>query len=576
LRLFYSILFSFAITLLVINPAVYPVRAGSAAFDQAPSPASMQVNLRLVQDPRTTTLNSLVILAAVTSGGQPVPNAALNFSDSLDSRVCCISVFHNSTASTNSSGIAITEITFVSPNAGNDTIKAAATASGYSEAKGTIVVWVVPYSIQQLAVTAHVVNNAASGGSSEVIQGYAGTVYTATSFWSPVITGVSGVNVTISDGIGSTFPSKTVTTNNLGFYSANFTLGEPTTRVVDIVTVTASRQTYNGSESTIDLAVNPYSPKSLTVSLDSFYPQTYSTVLDSATIQARVSAGGSPVAGIPVVFSDSLGSLFEGPTGITDASGTASTVVYFIYQNVGLDMFTARVSENGSSPGIGSNTLTIRPYGKTQLSVTETMASTNPVAGTADRVTGKVGWVGTSVSYTWSPTQNVISGATVIISDSLGTFAPVKVSTNDAGIYSSTITVTSICDKADVIEASASSAGYRGSVSSVFIVPASSQGQCGATTSSSTTSASTTSATSPASTATVVADTPATGTAQPNLTLTSSTGSIETTLSTTPMVASTPALSDSAAVLLAVVGFVTGTFLVYQIVRVRQKKTRLQ
>jgi hypothetical protein len=576
LRLFYSFFLSVAIALLVLNPAVYAVGAGNAALGQAPSAASMQVNLRLVQAPRTTTLDSLVILATVTSGGQPVPNAALNFTDSLDSRVCCISVFHNSTASTNSSGVAITQITFVSPNAGNDTIKAAATALGYNEAKGTIVVWVVPYSIQQLAVTAHVVNNAASGGSSEVIQGYVGTVYTSTSFWSPVITGVSGAIVTISDGIGSTFPSKTVTTNDLGFYSANFTLGEPTTRVVDIVTVSASRQTYNGSESTIDLAVNPYSPRSLTVALDSFYPQTYSTVLDSATIQARVSAGGSPVAGIPVTFSDSLGSLFEGPIGTTDASGTASVLVYFIYQNVGLDMFTARASENGSSPGVGSNTLTIRPYSKTQLSVSETVASTSPAAGAAETVTGKVGWVGSSVSYTWSPLQNAISGATVIVSDSLGSFAPLKASTNSAGIYSVTFTVPSSCDKADIIEASASSAGYRGSVSSVFIVPALSQGQCGATALNATASASTTSATSSASTASVVADTSSTGTAQPSLALTSSTASIETTASTTPIVASTPALSDSAAVLLAVVGFVTGTFLVYQIVRVKQKKTGLQ
>jgi hypothetical protein len=500
-------------------------------LDQAPGSASMQVNVRLAQDPISTPLDSLAVLATVSSDGQPVPNAVVTFNDAHNSAFNA----HGSTASTNSSGVAVASITLVSPFPGNDTITAAATASGYDAAKGTAVVYVLPFGIQQLAVTATVVNSAASGGSSEVIQGYVGTVDSTSSnivanvgsFWSPAISGVSGAAVTLSDSIGSTFSSRTVTTNNVGFYSENFTLGKPTTGVVDIVTLSASRQTYNGSESTIALTVNPYGPKSLTVSLDSFYPSTYSTVLDSATIQARVSAGGVPVAGIPVTFSDSLASLFEAPLGATDASGTASSVVYFNSQSTGLDLFTAQASVNGSTPGAGSNTFVVRPNGNTQLSISEAVDSTNPVAGATDRVTGKVGWVGGSMLYAWSPMQTAVPGATVVISDSLGSFAPLTVSADSAGIYSGSFTVPNTAGRPDVIEASASEAGYRGSASSILIV-VSSKGSNGTSALNATASESTSAATSSASTTT--ASTTATGPSQPpNLSSTGSVGSQDMT-----------------------------------------------
>jgi len=559
-----SIFFSLAVALLISSVA-HPVSAGSGTSNLAAGAASMQVSVRVAQDPISTPLGSLAIVATVTSDGQPVPNATVAFNDAHNSAFGD----HGSTASTNSSGVAVAAITLVSPFPGNDTITAGATASGYGSAKGTVVVFVLPFGIQQLAVTASVVNSGASGGSSEVIQGYVGTVDSTSSngvanvgdFWSPAITGVSGVNVTLSDNIGSTFSSRTLTTDEFGFFSENFTLGRPAASAVDVLTLSASRDTYNGSESSIALLVNPYSPKSLTVTLDSFYPSTYSTILDSATLQARVSAGGAPVAGAPVTFSDSLGSLFVGPRATTDASGTASATVFFDSQSTGLDLFTAQASENGSSPGAGSNTLSVRPNGNTQLSVSEIVASANPVAGTAERVTGEVGWVGTSTMYAWSPNQNPVSGATVVISDSLGSFAPLTVLTNDAGIYSATFTVPSTGGKPDVIEAAASDLGYGGSTSSMLIV-VSSQGAVGASAPNATTSASTTSATHPVTG-------PAAG-----LSSTSSTSRFETSSSSTSASTSLLSWSNPAVIPLVVVGFVAAALVVSRVAWVRKKRTR--
>ena len=559
------VLLSFAIALLVISPGVHHLGAGRAPQGLAPGSAPMQVSLRLAQPPVSTVLDTLALWATVTSGGQPVPDAAVTFNDTF------VSAFHAQTAETNSTGVAATEVDFINPNPHNDTITAVATASGYGSANGSAVVDVLPLSVQQLAVTATIANEAASGGSTEVIQGYVGTVYSSSTKWNGVITGLGEAKVVLSDAIGSTFPSKTVTTNDAGFYSANFTLGEPKTSVADAVAVSVSAPTYYGSESTFALAVGPYGPKSLTVNLDSIYPSTYSTVLNYVTIQARVSAGGSPVAGAAVTFSDTLGALFEAQVGTTDASGTATATVQFIYQNSGLDLFTAQASAIGLTPGAGSNTLSVRPYGNTQLAVSEEMASATPAAGTTDTVDGKVGWLDSSNSYAWSPEQIVVSGATVVISDSSGLFAPLTVTTDSAGVFSGTFTIPSSFQGADVMEASATGAGYRGSASSIFMVVGPSQIQEGAK-SNGTTSASTTSATSATSTAKAVSN-PATGNASSqSSSLPSSTTSVEANPTTSSSAAPSPSLSGSAATLLAVSGIAVGALLVLRVAVVWQKK----
>jgi trimeric autotransporter adhesin len=530
----------------------------------------MQVSLKLAQPALSTVLDTIVLWATVTSGGQPVPNAAVTFNDTF------VSSFLGQTVSTNSTGVALTQLYFINPNPFNDTITAVATASGYSPAKGSVVVYVFPLSNQQLAVTATIVNDGASGGSTEVIQGEVGTVYSSSTKWSGFITGLGDAKVVLSDSIGSTFP-KTVTTNDAGFYSTNFTLGERATSAVDIVAASVSGLDYNGSESTFELAVNPYSPKSLTVNLDSIYPSTYSTVLDSVTIQAHVSAGGSPVANASVAFSDSLGAIFTNRILTTDASGIASATVQFIYPNGGLDLFTAQASASGLGPGVGSNTLTVRPYGQQQLAVSEAMASAAPSAGTADTVSGVVGWVSGSTSYAWSPEQNAVPGATVVISDSSGLFAPFTVTANSAGGFSGKFTIPSSFEGSDVVEASASAKGYRGSASSIFMVVGPSQGQGETAPSNGTTSTSTTSATSSTSTPAGLSN-PGAGTTGPlgsNITssITGSTTSVETSSTSTSTAARPPVSgADSAAALLAVVGVVVGVFLLLRVAKVGQRK----
>lgn len=474
-----SVSFALLLALLLAGGIGGEAGAGSGALGQSPGAAPLQVNLRLAQGPTTTPLDSVALMALVTSAGEPVPGAVVAFNDAHNSAFN----EHGSTATTNSSGVAVASIRLVSPFPGKDTITAYATAAGYDGGNGTVAVNVLPFGIQQLAVTATVFNIGASGGSSGVLQGKVGTVDSSTSdvianvgaFWSPAISGVYGANLTITDTIGSEFQSKTVTTDANGFYSVNFTLGTPKAGVVDVLTVNASRATYNGSESSFAFTVGPYGPDSLTVRLDSISPPVYSTVMNSATIQARVSAEGRPVAGVPVTFSDSLGSLFQGSVATTDATGTATTLVYFTSQGAGLDLFTARASLEGASPGSASNTLSVRPFGQSQLSVSESVDTTNPVAGSTDRVSGKVGWVGTMAMYAWSPSQTVVPGVTVVVTDSLGSFAPITVSTDASGAYSVTFAVPDTGGAPDVIQASASGTGYHGSASSLFIVPGSVQ-----------------------------------------------------------------------------------------------------
>ena len=548
-------------TMLLIGPGSNLLGAGSAPLDQASGSASMQVSLKLAQSPISTVLDNVVVWATVTSGGQPVPNAAVTFNDTF------VSSFNGQTAMTNSSGVAVTEVYFINPNPFNDTITAVATALGYSPANGTVVVYVLPLSNQQLAVTATIVNEGASGGSTEVIQGYVGTVYSASTKWLGFITGLQDATVVLSDSIGSTFP-KTVKTNDAGFYSANFTLGKPTTGVVDVVAASVTGLDYNGSESTFALAVGPYNPKSLTVNLDSIYPSTYSTVLNSVTILARVTAGGAPVAGANVAFSDTLGGILTNRIGTTDASGTATATLQFIYQYAGLDLFTARASAAGFSPDASSNALNVRPIGSKQLSVTEETDSAAPAAGTNDTVHGEVGWVGGSVSYAWSPVQNAVSGATVVISDSAGLFSPLKVVTNSAGGFSGTIALPSTFEGVDVIEASATSAGYQASATSIYIVVSPSQGPGGTVASNSTDSASR-SATSSELTTTAAPGTESTQVR--SLTSSTTTNVTSSNIST----ATSSALWPSAVLVLAVAGIAIGTFLVYRVAKAGQERKRL-
>lgn len=454
-----SALLLLTLVLLVFGQGSYI--ASASAADQTALPPT-EVTVRIYQAPQTTALDLMVVAATVTSEGAPVAGANVSFADSFQS------AFIPATVPTNSTGVALTQAVFINPNAHNDTISASASAQGYQPSKGKLVVWSFPISIQQLTVTAAVTNSGAAGGSMEVIQGYVGSVWSSSTTWNGKITGVGDAVITLSDIAGSVFPQK-VTTDDLGFYSANFTLGKPASPVADVISVSAAAPLFNGSTSTVLTQVSGYGQQALTVTLSPVLPTPYSTVLSFATLQAKVTAGGTPVAGVPVSFSDSLGALFFGKVEKTDSSGIATSTAYFVYNDSGLDVFSAKASEQGMGQGAGSNALPVRDLGKTQLSVSEILASSDPVAGATDKVTGEVGWVSGSVSYTWSPMQNAVANATVVISDSLGAFAPFNVTTNAKGIYSAAFTAPPT-GETDVIQASATAQGYKSEGSSVFLV----------------------------------------------------------------------------------------------------------
>ncbi|MGH9917923.1 MAG: hypothetical protein ACRD6W_03485, partial [Nitrososphaerales archaeon] len=214
--------------------------------------------------------------------------------------------------------------------------------------------------------------------------------------------------------------------------------------------------------------------------------------------------------------------------------------------------------------------LSVRSLGNKQLSVTESMNSTTPAAGTTDTVFGDVGWVGSSIGYAWSPVQNGVSG-TVVISDSRGLFAPVTVATTSAGGFSGTFMLPSTFEGVDVIEASASDTGYRGSVTSSYIVVGPSQVATSIAASNTTTLASTSVTSSQSTTTEAVGSGP---TQVRNVTLASSTVDNETAQSTSKGGTSAP-WAGSGAVVLAVAAIAIGTLLVYRVTRTGQAEKRV-
>ncbi|HKT21803.1 MAG TPA: hypothetical protein VJR06_04165, partial [Nitrososphaerales archaeon] len=216
------------------------------------------------------------------------------------------------------------------------------------------------------------------------------------------------------------------------------------------------------------------------------------------------------------------------------------------------DLFTARAAGKGSASGAGSNTLSVTPEASDQLSVSEQLSPANPAPGTIERVAGKVGWVGGGTMYLWSPTQTATPGAIVVISDSLKTFAPLVVSADSTGTFSANFTVPDTGGKPDVIVAAATSGGYKGSASSLFILPKPSQAHAGTAASSSSSSAS-----SPYTSG---------SSSQPPGTTVSSSSASQSTGSSPP--------SDQTGRLLAVGGIAAVSLFVYGVARVRRGSKR--
>ena len=422
------------------------VAIGVVNFAQAANSITLSVTLSSFQGTVSTVYDYLVVEVTVMASGSPVSGATVAFSDSRSSS------FNGQTANTNSSGIALTTVQFNNGwNGGIDTITASATATGYNSNTGLENITILPGSGTQLYVTPSLANKAAAGGSTDVISGtvgfYGGNAQSAT--------------VTISDTIGSTFSSTTVLTNSNGAFSTNFTIANVGVSAIDLITVVATSNGYSSSQSTIALQVNPYSSNDLTVTMNTFYPSTTSTIYGFMIVEATVTAEGTPVSSASVAFSDSRGSSFNGQTINTNSSGIALTTVQFTNNyNNGIDTITASATATGYSGGVGSNNVNILPASATQLYVTPSLANKIAAGGSTDVISGTVGFYGGNAQ-----------SATVTISDTIGsTFNVTNVPTDKNGYFSASFTLPIVMSSSDnIINVSVSEPNYSGSSSALYM-----------------------------------------------------------------------------------------------------------
>jgi hypothetical protein len=205
--------------------------------------------------------------------------------------------------------------------------------------------------------------------------------------------------------------------------------------------------------------------------MNTFFPSATSTTYDYMVIEAEVTAGGVPVSGASLTFSDSLGSTFLGSTAITDSSGVALTTVQFNSGNTGVDVITASASESGYSGGVASNIVSVLPYGSTQLAIEPSVTNTVATAGSTDVVSGYVVYAGNYYGMYTKP----VAGATVTFADTFGSiFNVTSVLTGSQGYFSASFTLPGVVSAIDdIIMVSGSEAGYSGSSSALYIeVPA--------------------------------------------------------------------------------------------------------
>ena len=315
-------------------------------LEQANAAVTLSVTVTTFQGNVSTTYDFLVVEATVMANGSPVSGASVSFTDTRSS------TFIGTPAITNASGVGIATVQFTNGwNAGNDIISASATLSGYNTGTGSSIVTLMQGNSTQLYVTPSFTNKAASGGSTNVISG---TVATQSG-------NVNGATVTFSDALRSSFSSTTVTTNSNGFFSTNFTMASIAYSAADLVTVTAANNGYISSQSTIILQVNAFNSNDLTVQMNTFYPSTTSTVYDYMIVEATVTAGGLPVSGASISFSDGRSSAFTPQTANTNASGIAVTTVQFNNGwGGGIDTLIGSATSSGYNQGVGSNNVFIR------------------------------------------------------------------------------------------------------------------------------------------------------------------------------------------------------------------------
>ncbi len=409
--------------------------------------------------------NQMVVGATVTANGTTVANASVTFSDSFGE------TFNPASVLSNAEGLAVTSVDLASGNAGDDTLSATATLSGYSSGAGYNYADILGLPSTQLSVTETVGISSPTGGSTDVVYG---TVFAGGSTSAVV----PGATVAVSDSIGSVFSTTSTTTDASGDYWIGFAAANVSSSEIDVLTVSASASGYSGSSSSTFLTVAPYGSSELSVRIDSLRPDTESASLDSVTLLVTVTAGGTPVSGATVDFSDTLGSTFDPPAATTNASGVAFTSANLPgFYSGGLDLFYATASDSGYTTGTASAGLYVLAYGGNQLDITEALEYVVDSAGSANVVYGTV-YDETVVCtgyffgcYSWSYNNNPVANATVTLSDSSGSvFSTTSVLTNPQGGYAVNFTLpSSPTNGIDLVSVTAVDSGFSGSSSAAYV-----------------------------------------------------------------------------------------------------------
>lgn len=417
-----------------------------------PSASALTVALDMIfpSGDETAKLGNLVWLAHVDAGGLPVNGASVSFNDLLGSTF--------TSASTNSTGWAVTTMFVSGSPTGWDIVTATATEPGFTTGYGSNVAYISPEGTTQLSIyPLSLQNPSAASGSSDVIDGYVRSNCGGANGCN----GVEGVTIELSDTLGATFASTQLTSDPTGYFWTNLTLPTTGATAVDFITATATETGYGGTSSAIYANVSPPAPRTLSVTLDRFYPSSSISVTASSNILwlAQVEAGGVPVSGASVDFADTAGSSFTSAT--TNGTGWALTVMST--GHAGWDIITATATDPDYATGYGSNVMDILPQSSTQLTVTLSVQSVTAISGTRDFVSGYV--------YTNCGACSPEPGATVGLTDTLGSTFSVPVQVTDSnGYFNTNLTAPLTAGvELDYITATATEIGYASSSASTYL-----------------------------------------------------------------------------------------------------------
>jgi hypothetical protein len=398
----------------------------------------------------TEPYNSMVVGATVTSGGMPVSGASVTFADTQSAK------FFANPVTTNSSGVAIDQVQFTVGYTGWDYISATASDTGYISDEGTNTVLIGAISGTQLQVEMSVSQVTVSGQTTDVVSG---EVFTS----SVLSDGVNGAKVSFSDSVGSSFIPSSMTTDTSGGFRVTFyptIVAKPT---IDYLTVSATYSTYAPSASTMWLTDTPMAVPDLTVQMTTFYPGQYTEPYDYMVVGATVSSGGVAVSGASVTFADTQSARFLANPVTTNSTGVAIDQVQFVAGYTGWDFFTAKATDTGYTSDVGTNTVQIGTVSTTQLQLTMSVSQVMVSGETTDVVSGEV--------FTNSVTSNGVSGATVSLSDTVGsTFEPSSTTTDTSGNFRITFYPTSVLKSTiDCLTVSASFSSYQPTASTMWL-----------------------------------------------------------------------------------------------------------